>query len=65
MEAQFEVNLLTEELKVVLQDVFRDWKFIKFTTQEQQYDIPRESGICELRTKVVTLVAKRGFYDNY
>lgn len=59
LEAQFEVNLPTEELKVVLQDVFRDWKVIKFTTQEQQYDIPRESGVCEIRTKVVTLVARR------
>lgn len=65
LEAQFEVNLPTEELRVVLQDIFRNWEVIKYITQEQQYDIPRESGICELRTKVVTLVAKRGFYDNY
>lgn len=59
LDAQFEVNFLTDELKELLQDAFRDWEVIKFTTQEQQYDIPRENGMCELKTNVVTLVARR------
>ncbi|MBQ3559099.1 MAG: class I SAM-dependent methyltransferase [Agathobacter sp.] len=59
LDAQFEVNFPTDELKELLQDMFRDWEVIKFTTQEQQYDIPRENGLCELKTKVVTLVARR------
>ena len=59
LDAQFEVNFPTEELKVLLQGVFRDWEVMKFTTQEQHYDIPREHGICELDTNVVTLVARR------
>ena len=59
LEAQFEVNLPTDELKEVLQDTFRDWEVIKFITQEQNYDIPREHGMCELNTNVVTLVAGR------
>lgn len=59
LDAQFEVNFPTEKLKDLLQDVFQNWKVIKFTTQEQQYDILRENGVCELRTKVVTLVARK------
>lgn len=59
LEAQFEVNFPTKELKDMLHDVFQDWKVVKFTTQDQQYDIPRENIVCELRTKVVTLVARK------
>ncbi len=60
LDAQFEVNYATEKLKELLHDIFQDWEVFKFSTQEQQYDIPRENGLCELQTKVVTLVAKRG-----
>lgn len=59
LDAQFEVNFPTDELKKLLQDTFQKWEVIKFTTQEQQYDIPREKGLCELKTNVVTLVARR------
>ena len=59
MDAQFEVNFPTDELKALLQDVFGDWEVMKFTTQEQHYDIPRELGVCELDTNVVTLVASK------
>lgn len=59
LDAQFEVNLPTEELQKLLQDVFTDWKILKSTVQAQQYDIPRECGICDLKTKVVTLVARK------
>lgn len=59
LDAQFEVNISTEELKKLLQDTFQNWEVIKFTTQEQYYDIPREKGLCELKTNVVTLVVQR------
>lgn len=57
--AQFEVNFATEELQMVLNDIFEDWTIIKETAQEQQYDIPREWGISDLQTKVVTYVARK------
>lgn len=59
LDAQFEVNFPTDELEALLQDVFGDWKVMKFTTQEQCYDIPREHGMRELDTNVVTLVASK------
>ena len=59
LDAQFEVNFPTEELKDLLQDTFFDWEVLKFTENEQQYDIPRKKGMCELRTNVVTLVARK------
>lgn len=56
--AQFEINMQTEELEKVLKEVFVDWSVLKSTILEQQYDIPREWGISNLRTSVVTFVAK-------
>ncbi len=55
--AQFEVNLPTQSLQAALQEEFADFKVIKTTVSEQQYDIPREHVISELNTKVVTFVA--------
>ena len=57
--AQFEVNLSTEELKALLNDTFDNWTIIKSTVGAQQYDIPRENGISELKTNVVTFVARK------
>lgn len=59
MPAQFEVNLPTEELQGLLQHVFADWTVLKSTVQSQQYDIPREQGMRELCTNVVTFVARK------
>lgn len=56
--AQFEVNLPTEKVQLILKEIFAGWTVIKFAVQEQQYDIPRESGIVELSTNVVSFVAK-------
>lgn len=58
--AQFEVNLPTEELQNLLQGIFADWAVIKSTVQEQQYDIPRDWGISDLKTRVVSFVARKG-----
>lgn len=57
--SQFEVNLATEELQRILNQIFGDWGIMKSTVQEQQYDIPRESGISELKSSVVSFVARK------
>ena len=59
LPAQFEINLETEELQKLLQRIFGYWKILKFTIQKQQYDIPRENCISDLKTRVVTLVARK------
>lgn len=57
--AQFEVNLPTEELQNCLSEAFLGWTEIKSRVQKQQYDIPRELGISDLKTSVVTFVARK------
>ena len=44
----------------IFEKAFSEWTVLKFTVVDQQYDIPRDSGICELKTSVVTFVAKKG-----
>lgn len=57
--AQFEINLSTERMLKILESVFGDWEVLKKTTREQTYDIPREFGLSQLTTHVVTLTARR------
>ena len=57
---QFEVCLPTEEMQRIFEKTFSEWTVLKSTVVDQQYDIPRDSGICELKTSVVTFVAKKG-----
>lgn len=57
--AQFEVNLQTEKLQAVLKEKFSDFEIMKATVSEQQYDIPRGDIISDLKTKVVTFVARK------
>ena len=57
--AQFEINLPTEELQMILKEMFAGWTVLKSTVRDQQYDIPREWGISELKTRVVTLVVRK------
>lgn len=57
--AQFEVNLATEELQTILNQVFSNWTKMKSTVEKQQYDIPRENVVSELNTSVVTFVAMK------
>lgn len=59
VHAQFEVNLPTEELQLLLARIFDGWAVLKSSVQIQQYDIPREQGICVLSTNVVTFVARK------
>lgn len=59
ISAQFEVNLPTEKIQAIFNDIFKGWNLLKTTVSEQQYDIPRENGINELTTSVVTFVARK------
>ncbi len=57
--AQFEVNLQTEKLQAILKEKFSDFEIMKAAVSEQQYDIPRGEIISDLKTKVVTFVARK------
>ncbi len=57
--AQFEVNLPTTELQSILSSVFAGWSIQKSSVREQRYDIPRENGISDLTTSVVTYVVRK------
>ncbi len=59
LQAQFEVNLETDELLDILNEKFGQWTILKQTVQGQQYDIPRENGVNLLTTNVVTFVARK------
>ena len=57
---QFEVNLPTSQMQELLEKTFAGWKVIKHTIVHQKYDIPREKGIADLETDVVTYVVRKG-----
>ena len=59
LPAQFEVNLPTDQMQELLEKTFAGWKIIKHTIVHQKYDIPRENGIADLETDVVTYVARK------
>ena len=57
---QFEVNLPTSQMRELLEKTFAGWQVIKHTIVHQKYDIPRENGIVDLETDVVTYVVRKG-----
>lgn len=59
VDAQFEVNLSTEEMQEYLNEVFAGWKVLKTAVSAQEYDIPREGFVSHLKTNVVTFVAQK------
>lgn len=59
LDAQFEVNLSTEKIQEYLNDIFSGWNIFKYSVGKQEYDIPRDSIISHLYTKVVTYVARK------
>lgn len=59
MEAQFELNYTSEALQALLNETFKDWKELKSTLTDQEYDIPRETFTSHLHTSVVTYVAQK------
>ncbi|MCX4340635.1 MAG: class I SAM-dependent methyltransferase [Lachnospiraceae bacterium] len=58
LEAQFEVNLPTEKLQSLLENIFSDWRVLKTGVTTQEYDIPRNGIISHLNTNVVTFVVQ-------
>lgn len=59
LDAQFEVNLSTGKIQEYLNDIFSGWNILKYSVSKQEYDIPRDSIISHLYTKVVTYVARK------
>lgn len=58
LRPQFEVNWETQELLLILEQTFKDWKVIKRTVIHQKYDIPRNQGLARLESDVVTWVVR-------
>lgn len=56
---QFEVNIKTEALMSMLDEVYGDWQCIKKTVVPQKYYIPRGDKIAELSTNVITYVVRK------
>ena len=56
---QFEVNLPASQMQELLEKTFAGWQVIKHTVVHQKYDIPRENGIADLETDVVTYVVRK------
>ena len=59
LSPQFEVNLPTGQMQDLLERTFAGWQIIKHTIVHQRYDIPREHGISDLETDVVTYVVRK------
>ena len=56
---QFEVNLPTSQMQDLLENTFAGWQVIKHTIVHQKYDIPRENGVADLETDVITYVVRK------
>ena len=59
LSPQFEVNLQTDEMQHLLEQTFTGWPIVKHTVVHQKYDIPRENGLADLETDVVTYVIRK------
>ena len=59
LEAQFEVNLDTGELRELLARTFAGWAVWKETVVHQSYRIPRGQRTAQVETDVVTFAARR------
>ena len=56
---QFEVNLPTSQMEDLLENTFAGWQVIKHTIVHQKYDIPRENGVADLETDVISYVVRK------
>lgn len=59
LQPQFEVNLPTSQMQDILENTFAGWQVIKYTIVHQKYDIPRENGVADLETDVITYVVRK------
>ena len=59
IDPQFEVNLLTDEIRAYIENTFSNYETIKNTLSNQEYDIPRDEYVSHLTTNVVTYVGRK------
>ena len=59
LPAQFEVNLPTDELLSILNQIFDGWQILKCTQSKQKYTVPRPDSSSDLETTVITYTAKK------
>lgn len=59
LQPQFEVLLESTEILRLFDSVFADWKVLHSSVRHQKYDTPRERGIVELDSDVVTFAARK------
>lgn len=59
LEPQFEVNMQTEKVLSLLCSIFSGWELVKKTVRKQEYEIARSNGISNLKSDVVTYVARK------
>lgn len=59
LPVHYEVNLSSNELQEYFNQIFQGWEIIKSAVSYQQYDIPREYEIRELKANVITYVARK------
>ena len=56
---QFEVNISTADMSLIIADIFSGWKVLKQTVVKQNYEIPRKESVSCMNTNVVTFVARK------
>ena len=59
VEAQFEINLPTENIQNMIDGVFSNFEVIKKSVVKQEYDIPRDGFVSHMNSNVVTFVGKK------
>ena len=59
MLPQFEVNLPTSEVLIMLTETFDGWEVTKKSIVEQCYETPRQDVVSRMKTNVVTFVARK------
>lgn len=57
MEAQFEVNLPTEEVRALLVEVFSGWEVLWDKCIHYEYEVPRGGRTAQIHAEVVTFAA--------
>ncbi|MBR4290335.1 MAG: class I SAM-dependent methyltransferase [Oscillospiraceae bacterium] len=59
LPVQFEINLQTDKMVTILNEVFLGYEVLKQSVIHYTYDTFRENGIVELHTDVLTYVVRR------
>ena len=59
LEAQFEVNLPSQQVREWLKAYFRGWEILWDTLVHQEYDVPRGDRRVTISSEVVTFTARR------